>query len=406
MPLFKWEGIDKKGKRIAGEDDANNDRDLRRKLKGRNIRPLKIRYPTIFEMDFGIWLVEKGLASPFSRKELINFTKQLSVMINSGVPILHALEVIYKQEKNPSMKVSIKKIAMNVSAGKSLSDSMKLEVGFDNLYCNLVKAGETGGVLDTILEKLAIYLDKQEKTLSQVKSALTYPIILIVVGILVVALLLVFVVPKFVEMLHSSGQETPFITQLLIDISAFLGTWWLVIIAVVVAWLMIFLKWKKTDIGKTIWDAFIMGTPLFGNLVIKSDLSSLTRTLSTMLSSGVSLIDSLEICSNVVDNKVIAKDIKGIKKSVEEGKTLVDSMVKIRYIPDIVLQLIKVGEQTGNLDNMFERISDIFDRETDDAIGIMTKMLEPIILLLLGGVIGGILVALYLPIFLSAGGQG
>ncbi|MBF0208568.1 MAG: type II secretion system F family protein [Oligoflexia bacterium] len=406
MTIFKWEGVDKKGKTVVGEDEAQDDRDLRRILRGRNIRPLKIRAPSILEMDLGMWLVEHGFAAPFGTDDLVGFTKQLSVMVGAGVPILQALEIIFKQEKNMSMKVAIKRIATNVGGGKSLSDAMQMENGFDKLYCNLIKAGEAGGVLDTILNKLANYLEKQQRTKSQVKSALSYPIIIAVVGTIVIFLMLTFVVPQFVGMLKESGQEVPFITQMVIDISKFLGDWWFVILGAGIVAIVVTLKWIKSDTGKPIWDVFVMNMPLFGNLVIKSNLSSMTRTLGTMITSGVSLIDALEICSRVTDNTSIAKDISTMKKSVEEGKTLVESLSKLSYFPDMVSQMVRVGEQTGNLDQMLERIADIFEKETDGAISAMTKMLEPLILLVLGAVVAGILIAMYLPIFMAAGGGG
>ncbi|MBF0361424.1 MAG: type II secretion system F family protein [Oligoflexia bacterium] len=406
MAIYRWDGINKEGKRVNGEDDAQNEREIRKILRGRNIRPIKIRSPSLLDIDIGVWLVEKGFAAPFNNDDLMNFTKQLSLMISAGVPIMQSLEIIYKQQKNATLKLSVKKISTAVGSGKSLSEAMAAEKGFDRLYCNLVKAGEAGGVLDTILNKLASHLEKQAKIKSQIKSALSYPIIVCVVGAAVVTAMLVFVVPMFVGMLKESGQQIPWITQFVIDASNFLGaTWYILIIGGFVS-LIVFMKWIKTDVGKLVWDNFIMKVPLFGSIVIKGSLSSVTRTLSTMLTSGVSLIDSLEICINTVDNKVISADMTKVKKEVEEGKTLVDPLLKISYFPDMVAQMVKVGEQTGNLDQMFERIADIFEKDVEETIGAVTKLIEPLILVVLGGIVATILVAMYMPIFMSAGGAG
>lgn len=404
MGLYRWEGLAKDGKRVNGEDDAQNEKEVRKILRGRNIRPIKIRSPSLLEIDMGMWLVEKGFAAPFGNDDLMSFTKQLSMMIGAGVPIMQALEIIYKQQKNASLKLAIKNICTSVGAGKSLSEAMANEKGFDKLYCNLIKAGEAGGVLDTILNKLANYLEKQAKIKSQIKSALSYPAIVCVVGAIVIAGMLVFVVPMFVGMLKDTGQEVPFVTQMVINISNLLvATWYIILIGLFVG-AIAFSKWIKTDAGKLIWDAFVIKVPLFKNIIIKGSLSSITRTLSTMLTSGVSLIDSLEICINTVDNKTIGDDLRKVKKEVEEGKTLVEPLVKIPYFPDMVSQMVKVGEQTGNLDQMFERIADIFEKDVEDTIATVTKLIEPMILVVLGGVVATILVAMYLPMFMSAGG--
>jgi type IV pilus assembly protein PilC len=403
---WKWEGTNKTGNTVKGVDKVDNERELKKILRGRGIRPTKITPPSLFDIDLGQWLLDQGIGSAFGAKELLNFTKQLSVLISSGIPIIMALEIIFRQEKNLNLKNVIKKISNDIGSGKSLSEALFAQKGFDKLYCNLIKAGEVGGVLDTILLKLTVYLEKSEKIKSDVKSALTYPSIVIFVGGIVIYLMLVFVVPQFTSMLTESNQEIPAITQFVIDTSNWLQMYTPIVVPILIVFFIFFMKFTKTPVGKPIWDQFTMEIPLFGNVIIKGSLSSTTRTLSTMLSSGVSLIDSLEICILTTENYIIANDLRKIKKSVESGKSLNEPFAKIKYIPDMTSQMIKIGEQTGKLDQMLERIADIFEKDVEDTIGNITKLIEPLILVVLGGIIALILVAMYMPIFMSAGGGG
>jgi type IV pilus assembly protein PilC len=404
MAKWGYEGFTREGKKVKGTEDAGNERELKRILRGKGIRATKVTPPSIGDIDIGQWLVENGYARSFGNKELLNFTRQLSVMVNAGVPILQGLEILFKQESHPTLKNVIKKIADDVGGGKTLSESMGKHKGFDRLYCNLVKAGEAGGILDTILQKLASYMEAQEKIKKQIKAAMTYPAIVTVVGIGVIYGMMVFVVPKFTEMLADTGQEIPAITQLVINTSEFLQKYTIFIVPAVFVLMVILAKLSKTPTGKPVFDTFFMKLPIFGAIIIKGNLSSFMRTLATMINSGVSLIDSLDICRETIDNAVIAEDVLKVRKAITEGKTLADPIMEIKYFPPMVGQMIKVGEQTGNLDSMMEKVSELFEQEVNDLISQMTKMIEPIILVVLGGFVAVILVAMYLPIFMSAGG--
>ena len=403
MGNWKWEGFTKDGKKTSGNQDAESEKDLKKILRNQGVRPIRIHPPSIFEIDLGAWMVEKGLAQPFGNKDLMNFTRQMAIMINAGVPILQALEILFKQEKNALLKGSIKKIAEDVGSGATLSDAMAKHKGFDKLYCNLVKAGEAGGILDTILQKLAFYMEKQEKIKSDVKAALTYPTIVSIVGMGVIYIMLVFVVPKFTEILIEGGQEIPAVTQFVMDASEFLQNYTKIILPLLFVLFLIFKRWTKSKEGKPYWDRITMGTPLFGELIIKGNLSSFTRTLSTMLSSGVALVDALDICIDTVDNEVIANDITDVRKQVTTGKTLAEPIGQIKYFPEMVSQMIKVGEATGNMDQMLEKVSDLFEEEVNRVITTLSKLIEPLILVVLGGIVALLLVAMYLPIFMSAG---
>lgn len=404
MAKFKYVGFTSDGKRVESTIDADTVRDAKKLLRRQNIRATKVIAPSIFEADLGQFLVDKGLARPFGRVELMRFTRQLSILINAGVPILDSMEILYKQEQNLVLKKVVKNISMQIEEGKSLFESMSNQPGFDKLYCALVKAGESAGILDAILVKLAEFLEKAEKIKKQVKSALTYPVIVLIVGIAVVFGLMTFVVPQFVDILKDSNQEIPWVTQTVIDTSNFFRNYTLLLLGGIVAFTMFFINFIRTKEGKKSWDRFTMKAPLFGMLIIKGNLGSFTRTLSTMLAAGVPIIDSLEICIETLDNTQIAKDLTKVRLAVIQGKAITEPLSRITYFPPLVTQMIKVGESTGNLDQMLVKVADVFEEEVEELVGNMTKLIEPIILVFLGGLIGFVLIAMYLPIFMSAGG--
>lgn len=403
MGMYKYEGVDVNGKKVIGQIDATSEKEVRKLMRAQSVRVKKIIPPSILEFDLGAWMVEKGLATAVTNKELCTFTKQLSVMISAGVPILQSMEILYRSEKNPTLKMSIKKIATDVGEGKTIAEAMSSQKGFDKLYCNLVRAGEAGGILDQILKKLAIHMDKQEKTKAQIKSAMMYPSVVVSVGILVIWGMMVFVVPQFTGMLKDSNQEIPWITQFVIDVSDFMGTYTPIMVPAAIVFVAMFLSYIKTPAGKIVWDNFSMRVPVFGGIIIKGNLSSFANTLSTLLSAGVSLIDALDICIETIDSSVIAQDLKEVKKKVTEGKTLTEPLGKITYFPELVTQMIRVGEQTGQIDDMLGRVALVFEEEVDSLVTGMTKMIEPLIIVVLGGIIATILVAMYLPMFMSAG---
>lgn len=401
---YKYEGVNAEGRKVQGELDAKDERHLKRLLRRQGIRTKKVVAPSPFDVDLGMWMVEKGFVKPFGKDELNRFTRQLSILINAGVPIMECMEILAKQEKNPSLKVTIRNVMESVGSGKSLFEGLSSQKGFDKLYCSLVKAGEAAGILDTILVKLSEFMDKQEKIKKQIKSAMTYPTIVMVVGIAVTWGLMVFVVPQFVGMLKEGNQEIPAVTQFVIDVSNFMQSYTLMIAPAGFVLFMLFTNFIKTKEGKQSWDRFIMRAPVFGDIIIKGNLSSFTRTMATMLSAGVALIEALEICIETLDNTQIAKDLKQVREAVMKGKSITEPLGRIKYFPPLVNQMVKVGESTGNLDTMLVKVADVFEEETEEAIKTMTSLIEPLILVGLGGVIGTVLIAMYLPIFMSAGG--
>lgn len=404
MGKWRWQGLDRNGKKSEGSLDAGSEKEARRLLRVQGFRVQTVTPPSFLEFDITEWMIEKGLAKPFGPKELCSFTKQLSIMVGAGIPIMQCLEIQFKAEKNLVLKRAVKQIHREVGEGKSIAEAMGGQNGFSRLYCNLVKAGEAGGILDGILAKLAIHMDKQEKTKSQIKSAMTYPAIVTIVGIGVIWAMMVFVVPQFVGMLLDTGQEVPAVTQFVIDVSDFLGEYSLTALPILFVLFFLLNSYIKTPSGKIIFDNIIMRLPLLGGIVIKGNLATFSRTLATMLGAGVSLIDSLEICIETIDNGVIARDITEVKKKVVEGKTLTEPLAKIEYFPEMVSQMVRVGEQTGNIDQMLEKVADVFEEQVNELVDGMTKLIEPLIIVVLGGIIATILVAMYLPMFMSAGG--
>lgn len=404
MGNWRYEAVNKEGRREMGTVQASNAKEVRRVLRGKGLRPKRVIPPSILEFDIGEYMIEKGLAAPFGPKDLMSFTKQLSIMVNAGVPIIQSLEILYKQQKHPVLKKAIKKIGSDVGEGKTIAEAMKEQKGFDKLYCNLVKAGEAGGILDTILNKLSIHLEKNEKIKSQIKSAMTYPVVVTLVGIGVIWGMMVFVVPQFVSMLSDTGQAIPAITQFVIDTSDFLGNYSMYMVPGAIVGGAALNSFVKTPSGKILYDKIFMKAPIFGEIIVKGNLASFSRTLATMLGSGVSVVDALDICIETIDNGVIAQDLTEVKKKVIEGKSLTEPLEKISYFPDMVCQMVRVGEQTGRVDEMLDKVAEVFEDEVNGLIETMTKMVEPIIIVVLGGIIATILVAMYLPMFMSAGG--
>lgn len=405
MGKYKYTGV-KDGRKFSGEVDADSINEVKRYLRRIGVRKPNISAPSPLDIDLGLWAVEKGLAKPFKHEELMRFTRQLSTLINAGVPILESLEMLKGQERNLFFRKVLEGVTSSVEGGKSMYEALVASKQFDRLYCNLIKAGEAAGILDTILVKIAEYMEKQDKLKKQVKGALTYPAIVVVIGLGVVWGLMTFVVPQFVSILVESGQEVPWVTQTVIDISDFFQKYTLMLVPGTVAAFIVFVNFIKTKNGKIAWDRFLMKSPLFGDLVIKGNLGSFTRTLATTLGAGVPIIDAIEICIETIDNSIIARDLKKVKQAVIEGKALIDPLQRIRYFPPLVAQMIKVGEATGNLDEMLTKVSKVFEEEISEAVANLTKLIEPLILVVLGGIIGFVLIAMYLPIFMSAGGAG
>lgn len=400
MADFNYDGIDAVGKKITGTIKAANEREARKLLNAQRVRVIKLAAPAGFDLEKLNNILQP---TTFGQKELMNFTKQLAIMIGAGVPIMQSLEILEKSEKHPAMKKTIGAISTQIGEGKTVAEAMATQKGFDKLYINLVKAGEAGGILDGILNKLALHMDKQAKLKAQIKGSLMYPGIVTFVGICVVWLMMIFVIPTFVGMLKENNTQIPAITQFVMDLSAFFVAYTLYLIPAIIVFFYAFATYIKTPDGKFQWDKITMKMPVFGMIIIKGNLANFSATLGTLLTSGVSLLDAIAICVDATDNVVIAKDFSEVRKKIMEGQTLTEPLSKIEYFPEIVTQMVRVGEQTGQIDSMLGRVAIVFQDELDVLIGNMTKMIEPIIIVVLGGAVGVMLVAMYLPMFMSAG---
>jgi len=403
---YKYEGITREGKKVSGEMDAADIAEVKKILRRSGIRTSKIQAPSMLDMDLNQLVGQLLGAKGFSDKDLSRFTNQLSTLIDAGVPIVQSMEILFKQEKSIGLKRAIKSVAKQVSEGKSLHDAMTETGAFDRLFCYMVKAGESAGIIDQILARLSAFLEKKQALKKKVKSAMTYPLIVSVIGVGVVTFLLAYVVPMFVDMIKDSKQQIPGITQMVMDISEFIQEYFFIMLAMGIGGSIGIIYALKTPQGRNMFDEMMLKLPIFKDLTIKSNLSTMTQTLSTLIAAGIPILDALDICVDTLDNGIIAKDVSKVRTAVASGKNMTDPLKRISYFPPLITQMIEVGESTGKLETMLHKVSKIFEIEVEGAIQTITSLIEPLILVVLGGVIAVVLVAMYLPIFMSAGGVG
>ena len=402
MPAYLWEGKTTRGNIQKGEMQAVNEAAVKSTLRAQQIKVTKVKTKPKDLLENISFLQPK-----VSGKTLAVFTRQFATMIDAGLPLIQGLDILGSQEPNPTLKKAITKIKGDVESGTTLSNALKRHPKiFSDLYVSLVAAGEMGGMLDTILNRLATYIEKAEKLKSKVKSAMVYPSVVLIISLVVISVLLIFVIPVFEDMFESLGGELPALTQAVVDMSDFLRHYILHILAVIVALYFAFSKFKSTEKGRVIVDKTLLGLPVLGTLLKKSAVANFTRTLETMTSSGVPILEGLVIVSATAGNKVIEKAILDTKTSISEGKTIAEPLAKSGIFPPMVTQMISVGESTGALDTMLGKIADFYEDEVDTAVDALTSLIEPLMMVFLGGTIGTMLAAMYLPIFKSAGAIG
>jgi len=402
MPVFVWVAQTKKGRKLKGEIDAANEAIALSQLKKRNftVKKLKPKPKDIFgNISF--------LKPKVTKKDLMIFTRQFSTMIDAGLPLVQGLTILAEQSENPTFKAVLKEITKDVEGGSTLAEAMKKHSKiFDALFVNLVAAGEMGGMLDTILRRLAQFIEKAEKLKSQIKGAMTYPIVVMAIAIIVIAVILVFVIPVFEDMFKSFGSALPTPTQIVVNMSRFLKSNIHWVIIALIALIYGFKRYRDTAAGKKVTDSLFLKLPVFGNLLKKTAVARFTRTLGTMISSGVPILDALEIVAKTAGNVVIEEIIYEVRGSIAEGQTIAEPLSENDIFPGMVIQMIAVGEATGALDSMLEKIADFYDDEVDAAVAALTSMLEPLLMLFLGASIGGLVIAMYLPIFGMAAAMG
>ena len=404
MAKFAWVGKTRTGKVEKGEMEAPDERAVGAQLRRQGILPSSIKQRGKgLDMELKI----PGMEPKITTKDLVVFTRQFATMIDAGLPLVQCLDILGRQQENKTFKTILVDVKESVESGSTFADALKKHPkAFDELYVNLVAAGEVGGILDTILNRLAAYIEKAMKLKKRVKSAMTYPMTVMGIAVIVIGVILVFVIPAFEKMFADFGGALPVPTQIVIDLSKFIQSY---IIHIIVAVLL--LKWGikriyKTDKGRRFIDAKALRAPVAGVLIRKVAVAKFTRTLGTMISSGVPILDGLDIVAKTAGNKTVESAIYNVKKSISEGKTIAEPMEKSGVFPPMVCQMIAVGEQSGSIDTMLNKIADFYDDEVDDAVGNLTAMLEPLLILFLGTTVGGLVVAMYLPIFKLAGAAG
>jgi type IV pilus assembly protein PilC len=402
MPVYVWVAQTKKGRKLKGEIDAANEAIALSQLKKRNftVKKLKLKPKDILgNISF--------LKPKVTNKDIVVFTRQFSTMIDAGLPLVQGLTILGEQCENPTFKTILKEITKDVEGGSTLAEAMKKHPKvFDNLFVNLVAAGEVGGILDTILRRLAQFIEKAERLKSQIKGAMTYPLVVMAIAVIVISVILVFVIPVFEDMFKSFGSALPTPTQIVVNMSRFLkgNIHWVIIALIAIGYGL--KRYRGTASGKKQTDSLFLKLPIFGNLLKKTAVARFTRTLGTMISSGVPILDALEIVAKTAGNVVIEEIIYEVRGSIAEGQTIAEPLSENDIFPGMVIQMIAVGEATGALDSMLEKIADFYDEEVDQAVAALTSMLEPLLMLFLGGSIGGLVIAMYLPIFGMAAAMG
>lgn len=396
--VFQWSGKSVKGTIESGELTANTKDEVIAQLRKKNITPTIISEKKVEKKLFGGLKFGGGKVKD---KDIVVFTRQFSTMIDAGLPLVQALDILSTQVENKAFAKVLIQIKEDVEAGSTYADALKKHPRiFSELYANMVAAGEAGGILDTILNRLASYIEKSMKLKKKVKGAMVYPIVVSTVAVGAIAVIMIFVVPTFSKMFATLGGTLPLPTQLVVNMSNFLGgIGGLMVFAVIVAFIIGLSQFRKTEKGKHITDKILLKLPIFGPLINKVAVAKFTRTLGTLISSGVPILDGLDITAKTSGNKVIEYAIVEVKKQVTGGKTLSEPLSKAKVFPPMVTHMISVGESTGALDSMLSKIADFYDDEVDAAVGNLTAMMEPILMIFLGGSVGFIVVAMYLPIF-------
>ncbi len=400
MAVFVWEGRDRAGKLQKGELQADNEALARAQLRTRRIIATKVKTKpkSIFSAQIG-----GPRRQRITAKDLVVFTRQFATMIDAGLPLVQGLEILASQHPNRSFKSVLLDIKDTVETGSTFADALKRHPKvFDELYVNLVAAGEIGGILDTILNRLSIHMEKVQALKKKVKGAMVYPIVVLVVAVAVVTILLVFVIPIFKDLFSDFGKELPAFTMMVINLSNWMRKWILLVIAAVVLFIFGFRKVHQTEKGRRVIDNIMLKSPLVGDLIRKVSVARFTRTLGTLISSGVPILDGLDIVARAAGNRTIQLAIESTRKSIAEGKNIAEPLAETGVFPPMVVQMISVGESTGALDAMLEKIADYYDQEVDAAVDALTQLMEPMLMIVLGGIIGALVVAMYLPIFTMA----
>jgi type IV pilus assembly protein PilC len=387
---YLWEGKDKKGKVLKGEVRASGEAVVKATLRRQGINVTKIKKQSGF--------ASKGKVTD---KDVTLFTRQLATMMRAGVPLLQTFDIVGKGHPNPAVARLLSDIKSDVETGSSLSAAFrKYPLYFDNLFCNLVGAGEQAGILDSLLDRLATYKEKILAIKSKIKSALIYPAAIISVAVIITVVIMIFVIPAFKELFSGFGADLPTPTLIVIAMSDFIVEWWLELFVATFAGIWFFFyTWKRSEKMQNTMDRLILNAPIFGELIRKATIARFARTLSTMFAAGVPLVEALDSVAGASGNKVYYDATKKIQSEISTGTSLTTAMQNAQVFPNMVLQMTSIGEESGSLDAMLSKVADFYEEEVDNMVAGMSSLMEPVIMVVLGTLIGGLVVALYMPIF-------
>lgn len=406
MPVFAYEGRTAGGDTRKGQLEASDAEAARSRLRQMSIQPTSVKKAGGGSIDLK-FPVPNFLKPKVTKKDLVVFVRQFATMIDSGLPLVQCLDIQAKQAPNPTFRTQLTVIKEQVESGSTFADALKKYPDtFDDLFRNMIAAGEVGGILDTILNRLAQFMEKAEKLKRQIKGAMMYPSIVMLAAGAVVTLLLLFVVPTFEEMFAEMGQALPMPTQVVIAMSKWLQANFIFLAIGITAFAFGMRTFYKTARGEEVVDGTMLKLPVFGDLLKKVAVARFCRTLGTMISSGVPILEALDICSRTAGNKVIEKAVVRVRDAISEGRTISEPLSETKLFPEMVCQMISVGEATGALDVMLNKVADFYEDEVDQAVDNMTSMMEPLIIIFLGIIIGGLVIAMYMPIFSMSSGIG
>jgi type IV pilus assembly protein PilC len=391
MPQFTYTARSTNGELKSATIDAPNRDEVIKQLKQQRLNVVKI--------DEGS-ATKKKRGGRIKMRDIVIFTRQFSTMINAGLPLVQALDILATQSENPALKDVTRQVVFDVESGNTVADALrKHPAAFTDLYVNMVAAGEAGGILDTILMRLAVFMEKNDALIRKVKGAMIYPSVIMSVAAIAITVLLVFVIPTFQTMFASAGIALPLPTRVVIGMSHFLKAYWYVVAGILIGTFIAIKRYYATPNGKLVIDRTLLKAPVLGDVLRKSAVSRFTRTLGTLISSGVSILDGLEITAKTAGNRVIQDAIMESRASIAGGETIAAPLKKSQVFPPMVISMIAVGEQTGGLDEMLSKIADFYDEEVDAAVSGLLALMEPVMIVFLGVVVGGMVVAMYLPIF-------
>jgi type IV pilus assembly protein PilC len=399
MATFAWEGKTAQGKLLKGELEAPNAEAVLALLRDRRIRPIPNR---IREKGKGLEreITIPGFGERIKPKEVSLFTRQFATMIDAGLPIVQCLDILIEQSESKLLRKTIQTIRRDVEGGSTLADALsKHPKVFDDLYINMVQAGETGGVLNTILNRIALFIEKAAKLKKKVKGAMIYPCTIVAVAVIVVAILLIFVIPVFSELYGSMGKALPVATQMTINLSNWFVAYYLYLIGALVGIVVAIRLYYRTATGRMNIDRILLRMPIFGDLLRKVAVARFSQNMAILLSSGVPILDGLAITARTSGNKVVEKAIMDSRLSISQGRTVADPLRESKIFPPMVCQMVAVGENTGGLDGMLRKIAELYEEEVDDAVANLTALMEPLIMVVLGVILGGLVISMYLPIF-------